>query len=165
MALRMPRPTTRENSSFLQFRCRVPADIAQVARGKLVLVELPAASSEPPVTVSGTAGTFIKFSLRTRDPNVAKVRSAAANTQVNRQFAAWRTGPASLSQRQLVGLSGEVYRLLVEKFEENPGIPKPGQRSRRSIGRPRRGGCSMFRCSTPAAFRLLTMPTPHSARI
>lgn len=124
MVLRMPRPTTRENSSFLQFRCRVPADIAQVARGKLVLVELPAASSEPPVTVSATAGTFIKFSLRTRDPNVAKVRSAAANTQVNQQFAAWRSGPASLSQRQLVGLSGEVYRLVVEKFEENPGTPE-----------------------------------------
>ncbi|RST87516.1 hypothetical protein EJC49_04645 [Aquibium carbonis] len=124
MVLRMPRPTTRENSSFLQFRCRVPADIAEVARGKLVLVELPAVSSEAPVTVSATAGAFIKFSLRTRDPNVAKVRSAAANTQVSQQFSAWRSGPASLSQRQLVGLSGEVYRLLVEKFGENPGDPE-----------------------------------------
>lgn len=124
MVLRMARPTTRENSSQLQFRCRVPVDILERARGKLVLVELPAMHSEPPVLVSATAGTFIKFSLRTRNPDVAKFRSAVANTQIARHFNAWRGGPSALTHKDLVALSGEVYRLFIEKFEENPGSPE-----------------------------------------
>lgn len=123
MVLRMARPTHRENSSRFQFRQRVPADVAHVARGKLVLVELPASPMEPPVTISALAGTFIKFSLRTGDPALAKIRHAAANTQVARHFSAWRTGPTTLPLRTLVALSGEVYRLYVQKFEEEPGSP------------------------------------------
>lgn len=121
MVLRMPRPTTRENSSRHQLRRRVPSDILEMARGKLILVELPAMNAEPAVTLSATAGAFIKFSLRTGDPTVAKYRHAAANSQLDRQFNAWRSGPASLTHRNIVALSGEVYRLYVERFEENPG--------------------------------------------
>ena len=123
MVLRMPRPTTRENSSVFQFRCRVPSDLVDRVRGQLVLVELPGTDAAPAVTVSATAGVFIKFSLRTRDPAVAQYRSAVANTQVARYFGAWRGGATTLSQRLLVGLSGEVYRLYVEKFQDNPGDP------------------------------------------
>ncbi|WP_336070833.1 DUF6538 domain-containing protein [Nitratireductor rhodophyticola] len=124
MVLRMARPTTRENSSQFQFRCRVPADIVEQARGKLVLVELPAMRSEPPVVISATAGTFIKFSLRTRNPDVAKYRSVAANAQVTRHFNAWRGGPSALTHKDLVALSGEVYRLFVDRFEDDPGSPE-----------------------------------------
>lgn len=74
------------------------ADVLEQARGKLVLVELPSMRSEPPVLISATAGTFIKFSLRTRDPDVAKYRIAVANTQVTRHFDAWKSGPSALGQ-------------------------------------------------------------------
>lgn len=120
MILGMARPTTRENSTLWQFRCRVPADIVEQARSKLVLLELPTTGGEPPVVISTTAGTFITFSLRTRDPAVAKMRHAVANDQVARHFSAWRLGPTALSHHALVGLSGEVYRLYVN------GGAKPG---------------------------------------
>ncbi|WP_296101616.1 site-specific integrase [uncultured Agrobacterium sp.] len=119
----MPRPMLREGSSVPQFRRRVPADILDIARGKFVLVELPAMKGEPSVPVTVTAGQFIKFSLQTYDPDIAKFRHAAANIQVDRHIQAWRQGPSTISHIQIVALSGEIYRLLVDRFRENPGSP------------------------------------------
>lgn len=123
MLLRMPRPMLREGSSVPQFRRRVPNDILDIARGKFVLVELPAMKGEPSVPVTVTAGQFIKFSLKTYDPDIAKFRHAAANIQVDRHIQAWRQGPSTINHIQIVALSGEVYRLLVGRFRENPGSP------------------------------------------
>ena len=39
-------------------------------------------------------------------------------------FAALKEGQKPLTQRQIVALSGEIYRLLVERFEDNPGPPE-----------------------------------------
>lgn len=123
MIIRMSRPMLREGSSVPQFRRRVPSDILGIAKGKLVLVDLPASKGDPAVTVASKVGEFIKFSLRSYDPDVVKFRQAAANTQVERQFLAWRTGPSTISHLQAVALAGEVYRLYVNRFQENPGTP------------------------------------------
>lgn len=116
----MARPSTRPGSNQIQFRCRVPAALVSQVRGQLVLVDLPSISG-PPVTVSATAGVDIKFSLRTSDPSLAKLRHAAANTQVERYFNAWRSGPVAVTHKELVALSGEVYLLYVDKFTDDPG--------------------------------------------
>lgn len=121
MVLRMARPTTRDNSAVHYFRERVPADIKDRIKGKALHLSLPAVGASPAFSVQVTAGSFVKFSLRTYDPDAAKHRHAAAKTQVERQYAAFRNGPSGLSQKQLVALAGEVYRLYLEKFEENPG--------------------------------------------
>ncbi len=123
MVFRMARATTRIDSSAGQFYERVPADLLDRIRGKTILVELPAVGSLPPVTISATAGTFLRFSLRAADPAAVKYRHAAAKEQINRQYEAFRKGPTGLTHKQLVALSGEVYRLYVEQFHENPGTP------------------------------------------
>ncbi|MCB8840042.1 tyrosine-type recombinase/integrase [Aurantimonas sp. VKM B-3413] len=117
----MTRPTTRENSSSAQFRRRVPTDIAARARGEYFQVEVPASSSSPAITFTARAGIYLKFSLRTRDPAVASYRLSVANSQAERWFDALRREPSGLSHKMLVALSGEIYRLYVDKFEENPG--------------------------------------------
>lgn len=123
MVFRMARATTRNDSSAGQFYERVPADLRDRIRGKILLVELPAVGSLPPVTVSATAGTFLRFSLRAADPAAVKYRQVAASEQVNRQYEAFRKGPTGLTHKQLVALSGEVYRLYIDQFQENPGTP------------------------------------------
>lgn len=65
----------------------------------------------------------MRFSLSTADPVVANERSAIANAYLRRLFQELRRGPQTLSQKQVVALSGDVYRLVVEKFDENPGTP------------------------------------------
>ncbi|WP_292236958.1 tyrosine-type recombinase/integrase [Mesorhizobium sp.] len=45
-------------------------------------------------------------------------------TQLERAYEALRVGPTTLSQRQIIALSGEIYRLYVDAFQENPGTPK-----------------------------------------
>jgi integrase len=119
----MARATTRHDSAAGQFYERIPADLRDHIRGKTLLVELPAVGSLPPATISATAGTFLRFSLRATDPAAVKYRHAAAKEQVNRQYEAFRRGPAGLTHRQLVALSGEVYRLYIDQFQENPGTP------------------------------------------
>jgi hypothetical protein len=54
---------------------------------------------------------------------VTRYRHAAASTQVERQFQSWRVGPSTISHVQIVALAGEVYRLFVDKFHDNPGSP------------------------------------------
>jgi len=123
LVFRMARATKRQDSSAGQFYERVPADLRDRIRGKTLLVELPAVGSLPSVTISATAGTFVRFSLRAADPVAVKYRHAAAREQINRQYDAFRRGTIGLTHKQLVALSGEVYRLYIDRFHENPGAP------------------------------------------
>ena len=66
----------------------------------------------------------MKFSLRTRDSSVAKARHGIALAHLEKQWSAIRNGPQPLSHRQIIALSGEVYRLFANRFEENPGTPE-----------------------------------------
>lgn len=123
MPLRMPRPVQRKSTSFHWYRKRVPRDILAIAQGQEVLVTFPPSGEDPQITVSATIGTEINFSLRTRDPRTAKARSGAATAHLEHLFRGIRAGPSPLSFKQCVALSGEVYRLFVDKFEDNPGPP------------------------------------------
>ncbi|WP_149574976.1 DUF6538 domain-containing protein [Xanthobacter oligotrophicus] len=124
MALRMPRPVRRPDTSFLSFRARVPADIVDAVKGLTIALAFPAEAGEPEHVALVRPGREVKFSLRTRNPAVAKSRHGIALAQLETRWNAIRSGPRPLSHRQIIALSGEVYRLFVERFEENPGPPE-----------------------------------------
>lgn len=123
MALRMPRPVRRPDTSFLTFRARVPSDVIDAARGHTIALSFPAEGGEPEHVALVTPGNEVKFSLRTRDPAIAKSRHGIALAELEKRWNALRSGPQPLSHRQIIALSGEVYRLFVERFEEDPGSP------------------------------------------
>ena len=69
----MTRPTRRPDSSHLQFRKRVPADIQKAAYGRCASVRFPSERpGDPPIVVQAKLQREVKFSLQTRDPAIAK---------------------------------------------------------------------------------------------
>ena len=157
MSLRMTYVTKRDNSSYFQFRMRVPQDVLDQVRGRQIPILLPAFREDPALAVTTKIGTEIKFSLRTHDEAVAKVRDAAARTYLEKVFDAARSRPKPLSHRQLVPLSDEVYRKYVETFEDEPILLTSSETSRLNQTRPDGTRPSRFRsissCSSRRAER------------
>ena len=123
MVLRMAKHARRSDSSQHQFRQRVPTDVLERVRGQLLVFDLPAVGAVPAQRVPVTIGDEVKFSLRTRDGDSATVLRLHALAVTEKRWQAARTGPAALSHKQIVALAGEVYRLFIDRFEENPGTP------------------------------------------
>jgi integrase len=122
MVLHMTRPTRRPRSSFLQFRKRVPTDIQRVANGRPVAMSFPAgAAGEAATVVRAALRGQVKFSLQTRDPATAKERTGLATAHLERLYAAIRSGPRSLSHKEVVALAGLVYKGFATSGEDNPG--------------------------------------------
>ena len=120
----MTRATKRDDSSQHQMQKRVPSDIVERARGRCYPVTLPTFGPTPETIVQIAIRPVIKLSLRVRDPAAAKARIGAVTSQLERIFASLRADAIELDHRQTVAFSGEVYRLVVEKFEVNPGQPE-----------------------------------------
>lgn len=121
MGLRLPTPTTRAGSTFKQFKARIPADIRSKATGLLLAVPVDdGAAAQVQITEKTKV---VQFSLRTRDPVEAKVREVAALAHLNGVWQSLRDGPRRLTHRQVVAISGEAYRRLVSRFEDDPGTP------------------------------------------
>lgn len=123
MVLRMAKHASRVDSTQHQFRHRVPADVIDRVYGQLLVIDLPAVRDMPPRRVPVTIGDEVKFSLRTRDGDTATVLRLHALAVVEKRWQAIRMGPSRLSHKQLVALAGEVYRLVISRFEDNPGTP------------------------------------------
>jgi integrase len=123
MVLRMTRPAKRPDSTFLTFRKRVPADIREKAKGLRVTFQFPeAGEANPAATVTVTMGAEqVKVSLRTREPAVAKARTGIAETHLQQVWEAVRVGPKSLTHKQIVALSGELYKTFAASLEDDPG--------------------------------------------
>src|SRR5262245_30481825 len=69
MVLRMTRPTRRPDSSFLQYRKRVQADIHKAAYGRICIHPVPERrAGGRPVVVHTSLKKEVCFSLCTRDP-------------------------------------------------------------------------------------------------
>ena len=120
----MTSATTRRDSSFRQIQKRVPADVVARARGRSYPITLPAFGPTPETLIEVVIQPVIKVSLRTRDPAAAKMRVAEFTAQLERIFASIRGSAVELTHKQAVALSGEVYRLVVERFEMYPGDPE-----------------------------------------
>ncbi|WP_157196417.1 hypothetical protein [Methylobacterium sp. 88A] len=119
----MTTATTRRDSKCHQIQKRVPAEVVARAGGRSYPITLPAYGSAPECLVEITIRPVIKLSLRVRDPAAAKARIGAVTSQLERIFASLRAGLTELSHREAVALSGEIYRLVVERFEMDPGNP------------------------------------------
>ncbi|KQP41633.1 hypothetical protein ASF34_07645 [Methylobacterium sp. Leaf106] len=120
----MKRHATRADSGHIQFKLRVPADVVQLVRGRIVTVELPGSAADPACFVSFRLGEFAKVSLRTRDAATADVRRLAIIATLSKLYSAVRTGPVPLSQRQVTALAGECYRHLIAEYGDDPGTPQ-----------------------------------------
>ncbi len=133
MVLAMARPTSPPYSVFLQFRKRVPADILKRARGQRIAFKLPPGPpGQPDLVVSANLGSEVTFSLRTRDPSLAKLRHASASVQLEAHCQALRTGPKSLPKKQRVAIAGLLYKAFAVHLEDDPVILSCGGMSKRS---------------------------------
>jgi integrase len=121
MVLKMARPTRRAGSSLHQFKQRIPLDVRDKAARKMLVV--PVGDTMVTCQIGPTTQT-IQFSLRTRDPDEARVRQAVALAHVEGFWRALRDGPIRLSQKQVIALSGEVYKEAVARNEADPGPPE-----------------------------------------
>ena len=114
----------QNGSAPYQFMMRVPLKLLPRARGRTIPISFPPSGDEEPLLVTAKIGSFVKFSLRTRSPSVAKARETVARIELLKLFEAAKKGPTTLTQRQKVGLAGIVYRLFADAFGENPGKPE-----------------------------------------
>lgn len=121
MSLRMNSATFRRDSSYRQIQKRVPADIVAAASGRPYPITLPACDERPEETLEVRIRAVIKLSLRVREPAAARLRSSAFNAQFLQICERLRSKPRDLSHKDTVALSGEIYRLVVSRFEQNPG--------------------------------------------
>lgn len=115
------RPCRRDESGYLQFRKRLPSDIAKAANGKRVAFTFPSGDGYPDVVAMATLRDHVKFSLRTRDPEIAKQRHGLATAQLQRICEGIRNGPRSLTHKQRLALAGLVYRDFIADYEDEPG--------------------------------------------
>lgn len=86
MILTMKRHASKADSGHIQFKLRVPADVSQRVRGRIVTVELPAFVADLACVVSFRLGEFAKISLRIRDSATADVRRLAVIASLARLY-------------------------------------------------------------------------------
>ncbi|WP_316182690.1 MULTISPECIES: phage integrase N-terminal SAM-like domain-containing protein [unclassified Bradyrhizobium] len=115
MSLRKTYVAKRADSTKAQFRMRVPTRVLDRVRGRRVILPLG------DLTVTTTLSNVVSFSLRTDDQKLTQRRERAAREALQNIFDAAEQGPQRLDHRQLVALSGDVYRLYVEIYERDPG--------------------------------------------
>ena len=123
--LRMPRPTRRRGTDCFWFRRRVHEDERPFVLGRALVVHFPATLNDKAYSTHvEKIGNEINFSLRTRDRATAEARHGLAMAHIRSYFAALKAGQQQLTQKQIVALSGEIYRLFIDRFKENPGVPE-----------------------------------------
>jgi len=112
----------RARSTVPQFRVRVPANVVDQLRGKRVLFSISNRNDSPCIKLA-TIGSEVAFSLDTKDPLIAQSRQANALDHLRRLVDLTEAEPVHLSHKDMVALSGEVYRLYDEIHRDNPGEP------------------------------------------
>lgn len=131
MGLRMASPTKHPRSGSFYLRERVPATVAERAKGRRLIV--PVGGQPTEVAVNG----WVKLSLRTKDVTTAKERyreAAAAlqeHWQLMRQEAA--TVPVRLTQRQTEAMAGEYFRDQTARYQDSPGDPDEWDAARTAL--------------------------------
>lgn len=115
MVLSMPSPYKHPATGVYWYRQRVPARLKSTAKGKSVTVTIDGHVSFP------TIGEEIKVSLRTKSPAEAKRLALEAQGEFDRIWLSHENGPVSLTLKQIVALSGEVYHVIKRALEDDPG--------------------------------------------
>lgn len=101
MVLQMSRPSKITSSDTYYFRKRVPADLVGIVGRR-----------------------EIRISLGTKDPTLAKELFRKKEQEIENEWKALRATPESLSHRQIVALSGILYREYVELLSDEAGEPE-----------------------------------------
>ncbi len=125
MVLSMPSPYKHPETGVYWYRQRVPARLVTSAKGKTVTVTIDGRPSRPKI------GADIKVTLATKMPAIAKQRAHEAQSEFDRVWLSFESGPVSLSQRQCVALSGQMYHVIREVLEDNPGTASEWAERRR----------------------------------
>lgn len=122
----MTRPTKRPGSAVAQFRRKLPKALSGTGKGTPFAVQFPAMRSDPAHHVRATLGrTHVTFSLRTRDPEVAKARTSVAAAHLAVLLDRLRTQtPTTLTQREAVAYSKQVYDTLITAWSADPKTPE-----------------------------------------
>jgi hypothetical protein len=105
--LQMPRPMKRPGSTYHQLVQRIPADVAEKARG--LTLAIPIGETVARIAITPTR-VDIRTSLRTRDPQEAKARQAVAVAYLEGVWRSVREGPRKLTHKETIALAGEVYK-------------------------------------------------------
>jgi hypothetical protein len=104
----MTRPTRRADASTFQFKKRTPKVLLSARKGERITLQLPDLQGGY-TKVPATVGEVIKVSLRTREPDLAKLRCAAIGSQLERLANTAAAGTQRLTQRQVRALAGEAH--------------------------------------------------------
>jgi uncharacterized protein DUF6538 len=101
MVLKMARPWRHPLTGIYWFRKAVPAKLRPILEKREE-----------------------KYSLRTRDPDEAKLRHAVMSAEVAKRWAGLRSGVQALTFKQATALAGKFYRERIAASENNPGAPE-----------------------------------------
>ncbi|MCJ8507949.1 hypothetical protein MUU53_08470 [Rhizobium lemnae] len=115
MVLSMPSPYKHPATGVYWYRQRVPTRLKSAAKGKVVTVLIDGHSSSP------TIGDDLKVSLRTKVPLEAKRLAGEAQAEFDRVWLSFEQGPVSLTLKQIVALSGQMYHTIRQVLEDDPG--------------------------------------------
>lgn len=144
------KPMKRPESQFRYFRSRIPQDVLPKVRGKTLTLKVGDKTIPCRVTEKTQE---IKLSLRTADPGEVRERQADLAAQLERQWRAIRSGPQRLTHKQVVSLSGEIYGLVVDEYEDDPDTPEKWDRVIRMNRMLREGGLPFYDGSTDTRIR------------
>lgn len=115
MALAMSRPfTTKQGSYYLNVK--VPLALRSRAKGQRV--SLPVVDAHHTVVV----GEKVVLSLRTKDPETAKIRFRQATQALAQFFEAIAQWPSPLTRTQRVALAGDIYRDAVRELDTDDRV-------------------------------------------
>lgn len=115
MALMTARPWKDPKTGVYHLRQRTPRDLLVRVKGQTV--SLPVGDT----FVSVKVGDIVQASLRTKEAAEARTRHAVADGALKRFWGAQKVGPVSLTQRQIIALSGLVYADLTKAWSDDPG--------------------------------------------
>ena len=101
MVLMMARPWLHPTTGIFWFRMGVPAKLRPIVKKREE-----------------------KCSLRTRDPDEARIRHALKTAEVRRRWNGLRSGVQALTFKQAGALAGKFYRERIAANDENPGSPE-----------------------------------------
>lgn len=125
MGLPIPAPYKHPKTGVYYLRQRVPADLKDKARGKIVALPISGTLK------SFTVGDSVKASLETKDPADAKARYREADASLSKFWEAVRNGPLSLTQKEIAERAGLVYKFFADTFEDDAEAPELWERAQR----------------------------------
>ncbi len=116
MVLIMPSPVLIGSIYYL--RVRVPSDVPNPSKRRRITLTV---GGSPRVI---TMTDFVKVSLETREPRLAKERFAETYSALQAVWRSLKEGPKPLSQKQSLAIAGEIRVAFIDAFDDDPGSPR-----------------------------------------